>query len=170
MILPDSTTATFPRMPTGRTIAGEYEGEFPLTIIKPPVEDVKCRDSPSAISSPIYRLLRSRNQRRNSSALSARSCCSAEYKQILPERVDVFEVKDATRRCMQVQSILRGHRQSTCTLPDNIDKCQEKSEASRRNSLVLSAKERLVILHDETLGEVTIIQISGLVILHYSLY
>ena len=155
MIPLDSATAIFPRMPTGRTIAGE----FPLTIIKPPVVDVKCRASPSAISSPIYRLLRSRNQRRNSSASSARSCCSAktEYKQFLPERVDVFELKDATRQSMQVESVLRGHGRCACTLPDKIDKCQEKSVPSRRSSLVSSAKERLVSLHDETLGEDIII-------------
>ena len=151
MIPLDSATAIFPRMPTGMTIAGE----FPLTIIKPPVIDVKCRASPSAISSPIYRLLRSRNQRRNSSASSTRTCGSAktEYKQFLPERVDVFEIKDATRQSMQVESVLRGHGRSTCTLPDNMDKCHEKSGPSRRSSLVSSAKERLVCVHDETLGE-----------------
>ena len=162
MIPLDSTTAIFPRMPTGRTIAGE----FPLTIIKPPVVDVKCRASPSAISSPIYRLLRSRNQHRNSSASSARRCCSAktEYKQFLPERVDVFELKDATGQSLQLESVLHGHGRSTCTLPDNIDKCQGKSVPSRRSSLVSSAKERLVCLHDETLGEVIIIQISELVL------
>lgn len=128
MILPDSTTAIFHRMPTGRTIAGEYEGEFPLTIIKPPVEDVKCRDSPSAISSPIYRLLRSRNQRRNSSASSARSCCSPKYKQFLSKRVDVFEFKDATRQCMQGQSVLYDNllvhctsKQYACTLTPSVD-------------------------------------------------
>jgi len=155
MIPLDSATAIFPRMPTGRTIPGE----FPLTIIKPPVADVKCRASPSAISSPIYRLLRSRNQRRNSSASSARSCCSVktEYKQFLPERVDVFELKDATRQTMQVESVLRGHGRSTCTLPDNIDKCQQKSAPSRRSSLVSSAKGRLVSLRDETLDEGIII-------------
>lgn len=151
MIPLDSATVIFPRMPTGRTIAGE----FPLTIIKPPVVDVKCRASPSAISSPIYRLLRSRNQRRNSSASSVRSGCSAktECKQFLPERVDVFELKDAKRQSMQVESVLPGHSRSTCTLPDNIDKSQEKSVPSRRSSLVSSAKERLVSLHDVTLGE-----------------
>ena len=151
MIPLDSATAIFPRMPTGMTIAGE----FPLTIIKPPVVDVKCRASPSAISSPIYRLLRSRNQRRNSSATSSGTCCSAktENKQFLPERVDVFELKDATRQSMQVESVLRGHGRSTSTLPDNMHKCYEKSGPARRNSLVSSAKESLVCLHDETSGE-----------------
>lgn len=147
MIPLESSTAILPRMPTGRSITGE----FPLTIIKPPIADVKCR-TPSAISSPIYRLLRSRNQRRNSSASSVRSCCSNkdECKQFLPERVDVFELKDATRQNLQVESVLRGH---ACTLPANINKYQEKPVHSRRNSLISSAKERRVSVEDEILGE-----------------
>ena len=151
MIPLESVTAVLPKMPTGRSITGE----FPLTIIKPPIVDVKRRTSPSAISSPIYRLLRSKNQRRNSSASSVRSCCSdkVECKQFLTERVDVFELKDGTRQNMQIESVLRGHSRSTCTLPDNIDKCLEKAGLSRRSSLISSAKEHRVTQRDELLGE-----------------
>lgn len=149
MIPLESATAILPRMPTGRSITGD----FPLTIVKPPVAEVKCSRSPSAISSPIYRLLRSRNQRRNSSASSLRSCCSkkTECNQFLPERVDVFELKDDTRQNMQVDAVLRGHSQCMFTLPDNIDKYQKRSGPSR--SLISSAKERLVSLQDDLLGE-----------------
>ena len=151
MIPLDSATAILPRMPTGRAIPGD----FPLTIIKPPVVDVKCRTTPSAISTPIYRLLRSRNQRRNSSASSVRSTCSTrtECKQFLPERVDVFELKHGTRQNMQLESVSRDHGRSTCTLPDSVDNCHEKSAPSRRSSLISSAKERRVSLQDEQLGK-----------------
>lgn len=141
MIPLESATAILPRMPTGRTIAG-------LTIIKPPVVDVKCRTSTSAISSPLYRLLRSRNQRRNSSASSVRSSCSAktECRQFLSERVEIFELKDDTRQSVQVESVLRGH---SLRLADN---CQKKSVPSRRSSLISSARECRVNIQ-EALGE-----------------
>ncbi|KAL9970978.1 hypothetical protein ACROYT_G023450 [Oculina patagonica] len=77
----------------------------------------------------------------------------AECNQFLPERVDVFELKDATRQNLQVESVLRGH---ACTFPANINKYQKKPVHSRRNSLISSAKERRVRVEDEILdpGEI----------------
>ena len=149
MIPLESTTAILPRMPTGRTISGD----FPLTIIKPPIVDVRCGASPSAISSPIIRLLRSRNQRRNSSASSVRSNCSrrTEYGEFLPERVEVVEVENGAPQNMQIKSVFRAHKQSCCTSPDNICNCHAIS--SRRGSLISSATERRINLQDEPFGK-----------------
>ena len=139
MIPLDSTTAVLPRMSTGRSITGE----FPLTIIKPPALDVKSRSSPSAISSPIYRLVRSSNQRRNSSASSLRSSCSTkpECKEFVTERVEVFELKDTVRHSHVESLLLQCENQDTCTFPSNIGMCQEKTPYFRRNSLISSAKD-----------------------------
>ena len=145
MIPLESTTAILPRMPTGRTISGD----FPLTIIKPPIVDVRCGASPSAISSPIIRLLRSRNQRRNSSASS--NSRRTEYGEFLPERVEVVEVENGAPQNMQIKSVFRAHKQSCCTSPDNICNCHAIS--SRRGSLISSATERRINSQDEPFGK-----------------
>ena len=151
MIPLDSTTAILPRMPTGRSITGE----FPLTIIKPPALDVKSRSSPSAISSPIYRLVRSSNQRRNSSASSLRSSCNTkpECKEFVTERVEVFELKDTVRHSHVESLLLQCENQDTCTFPSNIGMCQEKTPYSRRNGLISSAKDRRISIQDNPLGK-----------------
>ena len=151
MIPLESATAILPRMPTGRAITGE----FPLTIIKPPVVDVKARASPSAVSSPIYRLLRSRNQRRNSSASSARSSCSTkpECKEFVTERVEVFDLKVTGQQRHEPSHLLQCQNQDTFTLPDKRNNCQEKSGHSRRSSLISSAKERHIFTQEQSLGK-----------------
>lgn len=150
MIPLESATAILPRMPTGRAMTGE----FPLTIIKPPVLDpVKARASPSSVSSPIYRLLRSRNQRRNSSASSAHSCCSTkpECKEFVTERVEVFDLKETGQQ--RHESSLQCQNKVTLTLPDNRNNCQEKSGHSGRSSLISSAKERDIFTQEQPLGK-----------------
>lgn len=148
MIPLESATAILPRMPTGRTISGD----FPLTIIKPPIVDVRCKAGPSAISSPIIRLLRSRNQRKNSSATSVRSNCStgSECQQFLRERGDVVEGGNGALQNMQINSVVCVHKQTSCTLPDNIGNCHAIS--SSRGRLISSAKERSTSLQDEPFG------------------
>ena len=152
MIPLDSATAILPRMPTGRSITAE----FPLTIIKPPVVDTKCRSNSPAVSSPIYRLLRSRRQQRNSSASSVQSGCNnrTECKDFLAERVEVFQLKDNTGQHEHVESVLlQGQKQSTCPLPDNIGNYQKELVTSRQNSLISPTKERHTSIQEEPLGE-----------------
>lgn len=150
MMIPlDNAIAILPRMTTGMAITGD----FPLTIIKPPVLDT--RSSPSAISSPIYRLLQSRKQRRNSSASSARSNCSTttESKEFVTERVEVFELKDTGRHPHVESLLLQCPKQTACALRVNIGDCQEKSAPSRRSSLISSAKERHISIQEQPLGK-----------------
>ena len=155
MIPLDSATAILPKMPTGRALAAE----FPLTIIKPPILDTKCRSNSPAVSSPIYRLLQSRNRRRNSSASSVQSTLNinrTESTEFVTERVQVFELRDSSRQRSNVESVLHQNRtQNTSTLRDNIvSYCQEESPTSRRNSSMESVKERSISIKEESSGEI----------------
>lgn len=150
MIPLESATAILPRMPTGRALAAE----FPLTIIKPPLLDTKCRSNSPAVSSPIYRLLQSRNRRRNSSASSVQSTLynRIESTEFVTERVQVFELRDSSCQRSNVDSVLHQNRnQNTSTLRDNIvSYCQEESPTSRRNSSMESVKERSISKKEES--------------------
>ena len=108
MIPLDSATAILPRMPTGRALAAE----FPLTIIKPPILDTKCRSNSPAVSSPIYRLLQSRNRRRNSSASSVQSTLNnrIESTEFVTQRVQVFELRDSSCQRLNVDSVSHQNR------------------------------------------------------------
>lgn len=142
MIPLDSATAILPRMPTGRALAAEFQ----LTIIKPPLLDTKCRSNSPAVSSPIYRLLQSRNRRRSSSASSVQSTLNntIESTEFVTERVQVFELRDSS--CQ---------RSNVDTLRDNIvSYCQEESPTSRRNSSMESVKERSISIKEQSSGEI----------------
>ncbi|CAH3165855.1 unnamed protein product [Porites evermanni] len=150
MIPLDSATAILPRMPTGRALAAE----FPLTIIKPPLLDTKCRSNSPAVSSPIYRLLQSRNRRRNSSASSVQSTLNnrIESTEFVTERVQVFELRDSSCQRSNVDSVShQNQHQNTSTLRDNIvSYCREESPTSRRNSSMESVKERSISIKEES--------------------
>lgn len=144
MIPLESAAVILPSMPTGRTITGE----FPLTIMKAPALEVKARASPSAVSSPVYRLLRRRDQRKNSSASSVRSGCSttSERKELMTDTVEVFELKETD------QYVVKNELQKTCTLPDNVHDCNENTAPSRQSILISSAKERHVCIQERPSG------------------
>ncbi|KAM7431120.1 hypothetical protein ABFA07_018265 [Porites harrisoni] len=150
MIPLDSATAILPRMPTGRALAAEFQ----LTIIKPPLLDTKCRSNSPAVSSPIYRLLQSRNRRRSSSASSVQSTLNntIESTEFVTERVQVFELRDSSCQRSNVDSVSHQNRnQNTSTLHDNIvSYCQEESPTSRRNSSMESVKERSISIKEQS--------------------
>lgn len=150
MIPLDSATAILPRMPTGRALAAEFQ----LTIIKPPLLDTKCRSNSPAVSSPIYRLLQSRNRRRSSSASSVQSTLNntIESTEFVTERVQVFELRDSSCQRSNVDSVSHQNRnQNTSTLRDNIvSYCQEESPTSRRNSSMESVKERSISIKEQS--------------------
>lgn len=154
MIPLDSATAILPRMPTGRALAAEFQ----LTIIKPPLLDTKCRSNSPAVSSPIYRLLQSRNRRRSSSASSVQSTLNnrIESTEFVTERVQVFELRDSSCQRSNVDSVSHQNRnQNTSTLRDNIvSYCQEESPTSRRNSSMESVKERSISIKEQSSGEI----------------
>lgn len=150
MIPLDSATAILPRMPTGRALAAEFQ----LTIIKPPLLDTKCRSNSPAVSSPIYRLLQSRNRRRSSSASSVQNTLNnrIESTEFVTERVQVFELRDSSCQRSNVDSVSHQNRnQNTSTLRDNIvSYCQEESPTSRRNSSMESVKERSISIKEQS--------------------
>lgn len=154
MIPLESATAILPRMPTGRAL----DKGFPLLIIKPPILDTKCRSNSPAVSSPIYRLLQSRNGRRNSSASSVQSTLNnkIESKELGTERVEVFELRNSSGQRSHVESVLlRDQNQSTSTLRDSIvSYCREESPTPRRNSSMESVKERSISIEEGSSGEV----------------
>lgn len=132
MIPLESATVILPRMPTTGKAA---TGEFNLTIMKPPVLDVnsKSRTSPSLTSSPVYRLLRSRNQRRNS---------SAPCKVIVPERVEVFELTSTGHRGDVESALLQeSANKDAYILPDHIRNCQGRLLPSKPAGVVPLSQE-----------------------------
>ncbi|XP_015765140.1 PREDICTED: uncharacterized protein LOC107344043 [Acropora digitifera] len=99
MIPLESATAILPKMPSSRALTGDFH----LTLDA----NSKATGSPLITSSPVYRLLRSRNQRRNSSASSVRSsCCSrAECKMFVPKRVEVCQLKGIASQGKDEESV-----------------------------------------------------------------
>ena len=127
MIPLDNAVVILPRMPNASTATDE----FPLTIIKPPVVDVKC-----------YRLLRSRPRRRNSSASPVRSLLAikTECEKYSPELDDVLDAKEVSCPQLTDSVFLSRTELNTCLLSNVRVKCTDKLQYSARKNVVSSAK------------------------------
>ncbi|KAK2556379.1 Cell division control protein 42-like protein [Acropora cervicornis] len=131
MIPLESATAILPKMPSSRALTGDFH----LTLDA----NSKATGSPSITSSPVYRLLRSRNQRRNSSASSVRSsCCSrAECKMFVPKRVEVCQLKGTASQGKDEESVALHLPPNNCPrlFSESNKGSQDKSTPSNRASI-----------------------------------
>lgn len=146
MIPLESATAILPKMPSSRTLTGDFH----LTL------DVnsKATGSPSITSSPVYRLLRSRNQRRNISASSVRSsCCSrAECRMLVPKRVEVCQLKGTASQGKDEESVALQLSPNNC--PRIFSESNKSSQdKSTPNNGVSISQERNASTLEESPGE-----------------
>lgn len=131
MIPLESATAILPKMPSSRALTGDFH----LTLDA----NSKATGSPLITSSPVYRLLRSRNQRRNSSASSVRSgCCSrAECKMFVPKRVEVCQLKGTASQGKDEESVALQLPPNNCPrlFSESNKGSQDKPTLSNRASI-----------------------------------
>lgn len=146
MIPLESATAILPKMPSSRALTGDFH----LTLDA----NSKTTGSPLITSSPVYRLLRSRNQRRNSSASSMRSsCCSrAECKMFVPKRVEVCQLKATASQGKDEESVPLQLPPNNCPglLSESNESSQDKSTPINRVSM---SQERNTSTLEESPGE-----------------
>lgn len=132
-------------MPSSRALTGDFH----LTLDA----SSKATGSPLITSSPVYRLLRSRNQRRNSSASSVRSsCCSrAECKMFVPKRVEVCQLKGTASQRKDEESVALQLPPNNCPrlFSESNKSSQDKSTPS--NSHI--SQERNASTLEESPGE-----------------
>ena len=146
MIPLESATAILPKMPSSRALTGDFH----LTLDA----NSKATGSPLITSSPVYRLLRSRNQRRNSSASSVRSsCCSrAECKMFVPKRVEVCQLKGTASQGKDEESVALQLAPNNC--PRIFSESNKSSQdKSTPNNGVSISQERNASTLEESPGE-----------------
>ena len=146
MIPLESATAILPKMSSSRALTGDFH----LTLDA----NSKATGSPLITSSPVYRLLRSRNQRRNSSASSVRSsCCSrAECKMFVPKRVEVCQLEGTASQGKDEESVALQLAPNNC--PRIFSESNKSSQdKSTPNNGVSISQERNASTLEESPGE-----------------
>ena len=146
MIPLESAAAILPRMPSSRALTGDFH----LTLDA----NSKATGGPLITSSPVYRLLRSRNQRRNSSASSMRSsCCSrTEYKMFVPQKVEVCPLKGTASQREDEESVALQLCPNNCSRIFSETNTSSQDKSTPNNGVSIS-QERNTSTLEESPGE-----------------